>query len=160
MGYPICDICDKGMGFDGDHVCDPENIKKFVDDCQKRAREAENKLDNIRNSILMLLQSLPSFGDGEVSVDTDWIRKIWNAAECRDYDAKTPESFLVQWLATHGVLCEAFSLFRTEEIGRRDNTSTLEKLQALRKACDEAKEILYKNDGSPFDLTAENILES
>lgn len=159
MGYPTCDICNQGIGFrDDEHICNSEDIEKYIKSMDEKTRKTQGQLDNIRDSILMLIQSLPSLENEKTVVDTKWIRSIWDAAQCRDYDARTPETFLVKWLVTHRVLCEAFSLFRTEETGRK-KMPVLERLEFLRRSVDEARTILGYEDESPFDVTPEDILK-
>lgn len=161
MGLFRCDLCDENLGFIGGdiHKCDPEKIKSKIkmEKLQKLAMDAENHLEDIRNAVYKILQQLPSMDGPKATVDTDWIRRLWDAAECRWWEAKTADSFLVHWLASHRILVEAFQLFRSKEYGK--SVPKLEKLKQLREACDYARKVLgYDKDGDEFDVSPEDLV--
>lgn len=60
-------------------------------------------------------------------------------------------------MATHGILCKAYDLFRSKRYGKVE--TTLEKLQNLRAACDRSKEVLGYHD-SNLDMTPEDVLNA
>ena len=159
MGLLLCDVCLSRLelGSTSQHVCDSEKAKKNVKQLEGRASNAENKLEDIRNAVYMLLHQLPSLNAEQVNVSGEWLRNLWKAADCRWSEAKSADSFLVQWVATHRILCEAFRLFRSKNHGRVE--TTLSKLQSLRQVCDRAKEVLGYQDSSKFDLTPEDVLK-
>jgi len=152
---PICDICDKALGWTPhEHVCDPEKIREHVHELRTRAAVAENRLNSVQDAIFKLLEPLPSLNDETVTVKSEWLRKLWESAQCQWHEAKTADSFLVRWMALHRILCEAFDLFRSKKYGKTQ--TLLEKLKDLREACDKAKETLGYQD-SKLDMTPEDL---
>lgn len=155
MGLFLCDLCDQHLGV-APHVCEPADIRKHVQTLELRAQVAERKWDDIRNAVFMLLQSLPTLVGESAVVETEWLRKLWAAAECRHYEARTADDFSLRWMATHNVLRFAFGLFRSKANGKV--ATRLERLQSLRKACNHAKEVLgYQS--SVFDVSPEELAQ-
>ncbi len=154
MGLFLCSVCDEQIGFGSipEHVCDHEKIKALTSKLRDQANAAESKLHDIKNAVFMTLQQLPSLDPEEVTIPTEWLRNLWKAAECQWYSEKTADNFLSRWIATHRTLCEAFDLFRSKK-----SESKLEKLQALREACDNAAELLGYQD-SKLDLRPEDLV--
>lgn len=165
MGLFLCDMCNKdlmcGYREDGNHekhVCKEEDILSHINRLKDTAWKAENNLDSIRNAVLMTIHELPSLENEEVTIKTKWIKKVWDAADCKWYEHNVreggPEYFLLRWIATHRLLCEAYDLFRSSKYGRVE--SLLTKLTNLKEAVDNSKEALgyqdIKLDMSPEDL--------
>ncbi len=116
MGLFVCDKCGFEGGvhlYAGGHVCEEQAILDHVKKLRDRASEAETKLDNIRNAVFMVLKDLPDLEGETVSVKTQTLRSLWDAAKCQWHEQKSADSFLVCWLVTHRILCEAFDLFRS-----------------------------------------------
>lgn len=159
MGVLICDKCNEYLPLSPeslDHVCDPEKIKEYVRYLKEEAENNRRKLDDIRNAVFNVLQELPTLEGEKAIVKTDWLRQLWDAAQCQWHEEKTADSFLVRWLVTHRILCEAFDLFESKEKG-----TFLDKLADLKQACLQAEETLnYGNkDGtSRLDLSPEDIV--
>ena len=151
MGLFLCRMCDEQLG-SLPHVCNPDVIVNRINKLENEIRLTENKLNGIKNSVFMLLQSLPSLEGDSVSVETEWIRKIWQAAECQWYENKNPDKFLVRWISLHRILCEAFDLFKS-----RKKEPVLEKLKDLKEACSNAQKLLNYQD-TKLDLTPEDLM--
>lgn len=152
----ICDLCDKDITSTPRHVCDRADIRAYVTRLVDDNRAAERDLDDIRNGVYKLLQSLPNIsGTEEVVVRTDWLRRLWSAAACQWHEAKTADSFLVSWLATHRILSRAFDLFRSEN--RRQKVTMRDKLQSLKDACVQAQKVLGYED-SKLDLGSDDVV--
>ncbi len=156
MGLFICRICNETLGDNFVHQCDQTKVEAHIEKLQNEAHVAERRLNDIRNAVFMVLQELPSLEGEKVEVNGEWLRRLWGAGDCRWWEAKSADEFLVRWLATQKILCEAFDLFRSERKGTRPK-STLEQLRALRKACVDAKNLMY-NDSSSFNVTADDIV--
>lgn len=153
MGILICEICNEHLplcaeAYDS-HVCDPNKIEAHVKRLRNEKTEAEHRLSDIKDAVFKVIKDLPSLEGETVTVKTEWLRKLWDSANCRWYDAKTADSFLSEWLSTHMILCEAFDLFESKG-------SLLQRLQKLREACDNANERLNYN--AKFDLSPEDII--
>ncbi len=142
MGLFICDLCNEELCIS--HSCKPENIRKNFEYLEAKARQAENRLEEMRNAVFRLIEPLQTLDKEEITVKTEWLRKLWDTTQCQWYEAKTPEQFLVRWMAMHNVLRKAFDLFQSKRSGT-------DKLKILREACESAKEILGYQD-SKFDL--------
>ena len=151
MGLFLCPMCDEQL-MSSPHVCNPTVIINRIHKLENEVRLAESKLNNVKNSVFMLLQSLPSLEGDSVSVETEWLRKMWHAAECQWHENKSPDKFLVRWIALHRILCEAFDLFRSNK-----KETTLEKLRFLKEACDSAKKVLNYEDSKLY-LTPEDLM--
>lgn len=156
MGLFLCPMCNEHLTLDPPHVCEREKIIAYVERLEHEARLAEHRLSEIQNAVMKVLQPLSSLDGEEVTVKTEWLRKLWDAANCRWHEAKIADSFLVHWMATHRILCEAFDLFRSKKYGK--SQTLLEKLKDLRDACDKAKETLGYRD-SNLDMTPEDLAE-
>ena len=157
MGLFLCHICNEQLGFENPHKCDPETIRKYVGSLQDAARLAERRLDDMQNAVFMLIHELPSLEGEEITVKTKWLTRLWEATKCRWYEAETKEQFLVCWMATHRILCEAFDLFRDEKHGKKE--TLLQKLVALKEACTNAQEFLGYKD-SKLHLSPEDICKN
>jgi hypothetical protein len=152
LGLFLCDICDEQLSLEV-HVCEPDKIRARIQKLQDATRIAEFRWDKVRNAVYMILQSLPLLGDEKVVIEAEWLRRLWDAADCRWYENTSADNFLVRWIAVHRILSEAFDVFRSKK-----NETLLVKLQALKKVCDEAKEVLgYQN--SILDLMPEDLIE-
>lgn len=149
----LCKVCDEELTHT--HVCNPEKIIAYVDRLRREARTAESKLSEIQNAVMKVLQPIPHLENEEVTVKTEWLRKLWNAANCQWDEVKTADSFLVHWMATHRILCEAFDVFRSKKYGK--SQTLLEKLRDLREACDKAKETLGYQE-SNLDMSPEDLV--
>jgi len=156
MGLFLCDVCNQQLGTPP-HVCNREDIKKYVDDLEERATTAEFRLNDVKNAVLMVLEQLQSIEGEEVTVKTEWLKKLWAAAKCQWYEAKDASAFLKRYIALHRILCEAFDLFRTKK-----GETLLLKLKNLREACDSANSLLgyEKNQIDKLSLTPEDIVNS
>jgi hypothetical protein len=154
VGILICRTCDVDITGDGNHVCSQKAVLALVERLREETRTAEQRLSDIRNAVFRALEELPGREGELVAVPFDRLRQLWDAAQCRWYEATTADDFLARWLATHRILCEAFDVFRSVKCGKRE--TLLEKLLALRAACDAARATLgYENSG--FDLTPEDL---
>lgn len=154
MGLFLCDLCNAHLTLDP-HECDKEKILRNIQQLEERARIAERNLDDVQNAVFKLLEPLGSLDGEEVTVKTEWLQWLWDAARCKWHKADTAKSFLCHWMATHRILCEAFDLFRSKKHGHVE--TKLNKLKHLREACDKAKEVLGYQD-SNLDLTPEDLV--
>lgn len=156
MGLFICDLCNKHLDITagGSHVCNQEDIRKHVEQLELAARTAERNLDEMQNAVLMILKELPSLEGEKVQVNAEWLRRLWGATKNQWYDAKTADDFLVQWMVTHRILCEAYDVFRSKKYGH--SQTLLQKLTDLREACDNSKAVLGYKD-SHFDMSPEDL---
>jgi hypothetical protein len=154
--WSMCRMCGGHLSLDNPHVCDPEKVRERMEELEHQARIAEHRLSDIQNAVMKVLQPLPNLEGEEVTVKTEWLRKLWDSANCQWHEAKTADSFLVHWMATHRILCEAFDLFRSKKYGK--SQTLLEKLRELRDACDKAKDTLGYRD-SNLDMTPEELAE-
>ncbi len=151
----ICKTCDAHLGLNSDpHTCDPDKILAHIDELKNRARTAEHKVTLIQDAVYEVMIDIPSLETDVVSVKPEWLRKLWDAAQCRYYDATTADSFLVQWIAMHHLLCEAFDVFRSKR-----GETLLGKLKNLRRSADHAKEVFGYED-SKLDLMPDDLVDS
>lgn len=156
MAFPICSLCDEPLSFTGPpHECSREKIMANITRLQDAERVASQKLEDMQNSVLVMLKEVggPFEGD-KVTVNAAWLRRLWDATNNCWYEAKNADDFLVQWMATHRILCEAYDVFRSKKYGHKQ--TLLQKLTDLREACDKSKPILGYND-SHFDVTPEDL---
>lgn len=155
MGLFLCDMCNEHLSFNNKHVCDPENIRKYIRKLELDARDWRKESDDIRDSVFMLLKSLPSLEGDQILVDKKWLEQLWKAADCHwcrgQGEIATIDDFHQQWMLTHRILCEAFDVFYGHA------QTPLQKLQELKEACDRAKQVMYNND-SKFDVTPEDLI--
>ncbi len=152
MGLFLCQICDEQLSFTESHVCKQEDIVNYIQRLRDDANRSRNFLNDIQNAVLMILQSLPTLDDEQILVETKWLRKLWDAAQCQWHENKSVDKFLVRWIALHRTLSESFNLFRS-----KNHKTLLEKLTAVREMCDSAKKVLGYED-SRFDLTPEDLV--
>ena len=152
MGLFLCSVCNKDLLGDMLHVCKREDIEERIEKLEIARGIAENRLQSIQDAVYRLLEALPSLSEPTSTVDSDWLRKLWNATQCAWYEAKTADSFLIRWMAMHDILRCAFDLFR-----KPDKDSALTKLIRLYEACNRAKEVLgYQS--SKFTVSPEQFL--
>ncbi len=153
---PICPTCDEPLGWTPHvHVCKPEVIEAYVHRLKEEANTATRRLEDVRDAVFRLLEPMPQIEKlEEVTVSTEFLRKLWQSAQCQWHEAKTPESFLVRWIALHRILCEAFDLFRSKKYGKVETLA--QKLTALKEACNHAQDVLGYKD-SNLDLTPEDL---
>lgn len=154
MGLFLCDICDEQLS--DSHVCDKEVIKKRISTLEERACLAERQSRDMQNAIFMILHTLPTLEGDEVVVKTNDLKRLWEAAKCQWFSAKTADQFLSCWMAMHKILREAYNVFRSRNF--KKNLSLLEKLNNLHKACIESKPILGYQD-SNLDKSPEQLME-
>lgn len=152
MGLFLCNVCDKEVNTKGEHICSKEDIIQHIDFWKNLAYKNQIYLDKIQNAVYNIFQSLPSLDASAVLVETNWLRQLYKAADCQWYKEKSADNFLVRWLVTHSVLCEAFDLFRSKK-----KETKLEKLQNLRKACKEVADTLDYNDAN-LDILPEQLV--
>lgn len=159
MGLFLCDVCNEQLG-PAPHVCDLAKVREYVDRLEDQARVAERRLEDVRNAVYKILQPLDGLEkreEGDVLVSGEWLRKLWAAAQCNwdlMAEARTADSFLTCWIATHRVLRKAFDVFRTGK-----GLTLQEKLQALREACNQASEVLgYQS--SKLDMSVEDVIQN
>ncbi len=159
MGLITCKTCGEDMGLSvvavQAHVCDPNRIRSYVNALKVRTEIAERNLDLMQNAVYRLLEPLhpDEFQDGPtIMVETDWLRKLWDATLCVWYGADTADSFLSRWLCLHMILSASFSLFK------KDDNPFRTKLEKFRHLC----EVCQRADGrfgyeSNFDVTPEEL---
>lgn len=151
MGLFLCPKCDL------QHIgtpCKEEDIIAHVEQLKREKWEAEQKLDQIRNAIFMIIQELPSL-EGEIKVNKDWLDRLWKAGQCQWYEAKTTETFLVRWCALHFLLSDTYDLFRKNRYGKE--LSFLDKLKKLKKQVDRSQEVMGYQD-SKLDYEPEDLV--
>lgn len=160
MGLFLCDICNEQLSLE-DHICKQEDIRKRIQYLEIEAGTARHHLNLVQDAVFLILKSIgdeSSLDLDLVAVETKLIRDLWKAAKCEWHDHKTEKSFLVMWMATHRVLCEAFSIFRKKSQGQIKPLNLLEKLTNLNKSCEEAK-VTLGYESSKFDMTPEDLLK-
>ncbi len=154
MGLFICDICNEQLN--GKHVCNLENVKKYVNELKESAMVSAKNLAEIQNAVFMILQELPPPSSAAGWAADEWIDRLWEAAKCQHNNIKTKEQFLVRWTTMHRILSEAFDVFRSVKYGKKE--SILDKLKSLKEACKTAQEVFGYQD-SKLDLTPEDICD-
>ncbi len=156
MGLFLCKCCGKQLSLD-EHICNKEDIEKYVAELENDARIAGYNLRTIQNAVFKLLQTSSALSDSEYTVvETEWLKNLWKAAECQWYESKSSDNFLVCWMSLHRILRKAFDLFRSKTNGKSE--TLLQKLQSLREACDKAKETLgYQK--SNLDMSPEDLIK-
>lgn len=155
MGLFICDMCGFEGGLGCSHTCTTDGIRKHVARLEEQAGKDRREADDVREAVKMLLKDVPSLDGEEVTVKTEWLKKIY-AAACGKYEGDAC-SFLRDWIVTHRILCEAFELFQTKVMGKRTE-SVLAKLTNLKEACEVARKQLEYGDENKFDVTPKDIV--
>lgn len=150
MGLFLCELCGEQLGHH--HECKTSDILARINKLEDDKRNAELSLDGIRNAVYKILQGFPEAYGGSVEVPYRDIIRLWEAASCRWHRSQTPEQFLVCWIAVHRILVEAFRVFKTN-----NREPLVEKLRALRVACDQAREALGYTD-SILDMSPEDVV--
>lgn len=153
MGCFFCPVCNEALGLNAEsHTCDLVQVQKRMQYLQEETVKATRKAESIENAVMLILRSLPSTEEERVTIRTEDLRRLWDAAQCQWHEAKTADSFLAQWLATHSVLCEAYDMFRSTK-----KESLLVKLRVLREVVDKSKVVLGYED-STTDMTPEDLV--
>lgn len=148
----LCDICDAnitGEVFNKiEHVCKREDIEKNV----KKLTETMNFYQSKLNTVEELLHYYISEKVEIRQDEKEFLDKMMMAVSPNlvSYSSETSESFLVKWLATHRVLCEAFQLFY------KDGRPILEKLKDLEDSIANARQVL-KYTTSKDVMTSEEL---
>ena len=150
MGLFLCGLCDDHLT--EDHVCDRAKIKAKIDRLEDQWRKEYNSLERVKNSVYILLQSLPSLDEKHVFIETKWVKDLWKAIDGSWYEANTADKFLSRWIALHMILTKSFDLFRTRPY------DSLDKIKRLKQVCEEAKKTFGYED-IKFDLTPEEVLQ-
>lgn len=157
MGLFICHICEEHLNLDepGPHVCNHDKLVAKVQSLTQERNDAQRKLDDIRLAVKRVLLPVDSLAGEKTEVETEYLRKLWDAAECRWYESKSADNYLVCKLAHSRVLTEAFALFRERKWGDHTPITLLTKLKRLKEECDRACEVFgWKNT---FTLTPEQV---
>ena len=84
MGLFLCDICNEHLTLEK-HVCNPEKISNYIHKLQDNASIAERRLSDMQNAVFMILQELPSLEGEKITINAEWLRRLWCAAQCRWY---------------------------------------------------------------------------
>lgn len=151
MGLFLCKLCNAHLDM-SPHKCDPEAIEAHIFQLENEKWQAQNHLNQVRNTIYNLLKPLETLEGESVIVKGDLLRNLWSAANCEWHNAKTADNFLSHWMALHKILRKAFDLFRSKK-----KETPLEKLNQLKNSVDTAKEVLGYQD-SKLDLTLEDFI--
>lgn len=151
----VCDICDVNITSDAfnnvEHVCKREDIEKNVKKLTETMHFYESKLFTAEELLDYYISEKKEIKTDEKEF-LDKMLKILSPGFAVS-SLETSESFLVKWLATHGVLCEAFQLFY------KDGRPILEKLKTLEDSIANARQIL-KYTTSKDVMTSEELYES
>jgi len=148
----LCDICDVNITSDMfnnvEHVCKREDIEKNVKKLTETMNFYHGKLINAEELLNCYISKKMEIREDE-RVFLDKMMKILSPG-LASFSSETSESFLVKWIATHSVLCEAFQLFY------KDGRPILEKLKDLEDSIANARQVLkYKT--SKDVMTSEEL---
>lgn len=157
MGLFLCSNCNKSLGSEI-HICKHEDVKLYVEKLELRAREAENELRQIQDSVLLIMETLPTLDKEEVLVKSELLENLWKSVKLQWYKSEHPKDFLLKWMTLHRILTDCFYIFKPIRNGKKE--TLVEKLAKLKESCQHAQEVFGYQDSklilSPEDLIKED----